>query len=197
MVLHLLTPTHSVVTATIQETDGEQPVNDRAAVGGNLPFLKKLTYVLRYHWKPFVYACCLTSCLALLGHGTMDLYPTFLVTQRDLNIHHGSLGQGSCYTRGDCFDPAHETHPSIDMDDRLGLLDAGLLTILCIAICSQQCRHVSRYAADGYLIGEYSDHDFQVSRRNNFWRSFRSIRTQDTSYDRSRFNVWVYNRYGI
>jgi SHS family lactate transporter-like MFS transporter len=87
LLLHLLTPTHSVVTATIQETDGDQPINDRAAVGGNLPFLKKLRYVLRYHWKPFVYACCLTSCLATLGHGTMDLYPTFLVTQRGLNIH--------------------------------------------------------------------------------------------------------------
>ncbi|KAJ5522700.1 MFS general substrate transporter [Penicillium frequentans] len=87
LVLHLLAPTHSVVTATIQEIDGDQPVNDRAAVGGNLPFLKKLRYVLRYHWKPFVYACCLTSCLATLGHGTMDLYPTFLVTQRGLNIH--------------------------------------------------------------------------------------------------------------
>lgn len=85
--LHLLTPTHSVVLEAIRNSEGVEQVDERAAVGGNLSFLKKLRYVLRYHWKPFVYACCLTSCLATMGHGTMDLYPTFLVTQRGLNIH--------------------------------------------------------------------------------------------------------------
>ncbi|KAJ6014211.1 MFS general substrate transporter [Penicillium herquei] len=85
IVLHLITPTHSVVMA--QSSTGNDAVDERAAVGGNLSFIKKLKYVLRYHWKPFVYACCLSSCLATMGHGTMDLYPTFLVTQRGLNIH--------------------------------------------------------------------------------------------------------------
>lgn len=87
-ILHAVTPYYSVASpATQDEEHANGPVQDsRAAVGGNLPFHKKLAYVLRYHYKAFIYACCLTSCLATMGHGTMDLYPTFLVSQRKLNI---------------------------------------------------------------------------------------------------------------
>lgn len=46
-----------------------------------MPFLKKVKYVVRYHPKAFIYACCLTACF-----NTMDLYPTFLVTQRKFDI---------------------------------------------------------------------------------------------------------------
>ncbi|PWY90222.1 MFS general substrate transporter [Aspergillus heteromorphus CBS 117.55] len=88
LIVHALTPHYTVATARHDEEHGGDSAPDaRAAVGGNLPFLKKVTYVLRYHYKAFIYACCLTSCLATMGHGTMDLYPTFLVTQRKLNIH--------------------------------------------------------------------------------------------------------------
>ncbi|RAK95840.1 MFS general substrate transporter [Aspergillus ibericus CBS 121593] len=85
-ILHAVTPYYSVASAVQDEENGTGAQGPRAAVGGNLPFLKKVTYVLRYHYKAFIYACCLTSCLATMGHGTMDLYPTFLVTQRKLNI---------------------------------------------------------------------------------------------------------------
>ncbi|PYH89944.1 MFS general substrate transporter [Aspergillus ellipticus CBS 707.79] len=88
LIIHALTPHYTVATAAQNDEENPSaPVDPRAAVGGNLPFLKKVTYVLRYHYKAFIYACCLTSCLATMGHGTMDLYPTFLVTQRKLNIH--------------------------------------------------------------------------------------------------------------
>ncbi|KAJ5729545.1 MFS general substrate transporter [Penicillium malachiteum] len=52
IVLHLITPTHSVVMA--QSSTGNDAADERGAVGGNLSFVKKLRYVLRYHWKPFV-----------------------------------------------------------------------------------------------------------------------------------------------
>ncbi|KAI2880153.1 hypothetical protein CBS76997_9920 [Aspergillus niger] len=87
-ILHAVTPYYSVASPASQDEEhASGPAqNSRAAVGGNLPFHKKLAYVLRYHYKAFIYACCLTSCLATMGHGTMDLYPTFLVSQRKLNI---------------------------------------------------------------------------------------------------------------
>ncbi|PYI01399.1 MFS general substrate transporter [Aspergillus sclerotiicarbonarius CBS 121057] len=86
-ILHAVTPHYSVASAAQDEENGTGAAPDpRSAVGGNLPFLKKVVYVLRYHYKAFIYACCLTSCLATMGHGTMDLYPTFLVSQRKLNI---------------------------------------------------------------------------------------------------------------
>jgi len=43
-------------------------------------------YLLKYHRLGFVYAACLAACFNTFGHGAMDLYPTFLTTQRGLSI---------------------------------------------------------------------------------------------------------------
>jgi SHS family lactate transporter-like MFS transporter len=85
-ILRVITPSYSVVAQTIEDTEGVQHVDSRATVGGNLPFIKKLRYVVRHHPKAFIYAACLTACFNTMGHGTMDVYPTFLVTQRKLGI---------------------------------------------------------------------------------------------------------------
>jgi len=42
-------------------------------------------YLLKYHRMSFIYAACLTACFNTFGHGAMDLYPTFLTTQRGLS----------------------------------------------------------------------------------------------------------------
>lgn len=84
LLLRTVTPSYSVTSQAVENGQADA----RAAVGGNLPFLHKLRYVVRYHPKAFVYACCLTACFNTMGHGTMDLYPTFLVTQRKLDIRH-------------------------------------------------------------------------------------------------------------
>ena len=69
--LRFLTPYYSVATHAIEEAEGldRTEVDDRIAVGGNLSFLSKLNFVIRYHTKPFLYACAVTSCLATMGHG--------------------------------------------------------------------------------------------------------------------------------
>ena len=90
MILRILTPYYSVAVEAIEEAEDIHgaEITERKAVGGDLSFLAKLKFVLRHHTKPFFYACCVTSCLATMGHGAMDLYPTFLTTQRHLDIKH-------------------------------------------------------------------------------------------------------------
>lgn len=63
-------------------------MDPKTAVGGNLPFMSKLKYVLRNHYGPFIYACALTACFNTIGHGAMDLYPTFLLTDKKLSVKH-------------------------------------------------------------------------------------------------------------
>ena len=86
--LRAITPSYSVQTKAIEEAEGIDHVDAKTAVGGNLPFVKKLHYVLRYHWGVFIYACALTACFNTMGHGAMDLYPTFLVTDKKLDVKH-------------------------------------------------------------------------------------------------------------
>ncbi|CRG87020.1 Putative sialic acid transporter [Talaromyces islandicus] len=78
----------SVTNQVIEETEGVESVDARTAVGGNLSFVKKFKFLIMHHPKAFAYACCLSGCLATMGHGTMDLYPTFLTTQRHLDVKH-------------------------------------------------------------------------------------------------------------
>lgn len=87
--LRLFLPSFSVTAAAV-ETDGTtaKPEHDngRAVVGGNLSFIKKLRYVIRYHFGVFVYMILLSACFMTMGHGSFDLYPTFLTTQRKLSV---------------------------------------------------------------------------------------------------------------
>lgn len=88
MFLSYFTPQHYVTARAIEENEGIDHVDARTAVGGNLSFVKKLKFVVRHHPKPFFYACALTACFNTMGHGAMDLYPTFLTVQRHLDIKH-------------------------------------------------------------------------------------------------------------
>lgn len=87
-VLLLVAPSYSIMAEVVAEAEGIGHVDSRAAVGGNLSFLAKVKYVILRHPKAFIYAACLAACLATMGHGTMDLYPTFLTTQRYLDVLH-------------------------------------------------------------------------------------------------------------
>ncbi|CAK7228177.1 hypothetical protein SBRCBS47491_006815 [Sporothrix bragantina] len=89
--LRLITPAYSVASEAIREAEGlgsEGQVDDRAQVGGNIPFIVKFRYAIRHHWPIFVYCTALTSCVATLGHGQMDVYPSFLLTQKGLDVLH-------------------------------------------------------------------------------------------------------------
>jgi SHS family lactate transporter-like MFS transporter len=72
----------------VEEEDdgGVGRMSAAAAVGGNLSFMKKFKFSLRYHWGVFLYMVALTACFNTMGHGSFDLYPTFLVTQRKLTV---------------------------------------------------------------------------------------------------------------
>jgi MFS transporter, SHS family, lactate transporter len=48
--------------------------------------MAKMKYSVTRHWPIFIYCIVLTACFNCLGHGTMDVYPTFLVTQRHLTV---------------------------------------------------------------------------------------------------------------
>ncbi|KAH8810934.1 major facilitator superfamily domain-containing protein [Xylogone sp. PMI_703] len=86
-VLRIFTPSYSTTAAAVKDDNGpETHVSDRAAVGGNLSFIKKLKYVMRYHYGILIYLIILTACFNTMGHGTFDLYPTFLTTQRKLSV---------------------------------------------------------------------------------------------------------------
>jgi SHS family lactate transporter-like MFS transporter len=85
--LRLFLPSFSVTAAAVADdvvAAGE--VDARAAVGGDLSFIKKLKYVVRYHFLALVYMILLSACFNTMGHGSFDLYPTFLTTQRKLSV---------------------------------------------------------------------------------------------------------------
>jgi len=86
--IRLLTPFYSVTAEVVAEAEGLERVTSRLAVGGSLPFHKKLAYLVKHHRMAFVYAACLAACFNTFGHGAMDLYPTFLKTQRHLSTLH-------------------------------------------------------------------------------------------------------------
>lgn len=89
--LRLITPGYSIANDAIREAEGmdhDDRVDDRAQVGGNISFFVKFRYAIRHHWPIFVYCTVLTSCFATLGHGQMDVYPSFLTTQKGLDILH-------------------------------------------------------------------------------------------------------------
>ncbi|CZR66508.1 uncharacterized protein PAC_16409 [Phialocephala subalpina] len=77
----------SINTSTIED-DGiaAGDLEARVIIGGKLSFYKKLKYVLRYHFPALVYMILLSACFNTMGHGSFDLYPTFLTTQRKLTI---------------------------------------------------------------------------------------------------------------
>ncbi|KAE8446019.1 hypothetical protein EG329_012658 [Mollisiaceae sp. DMI_Dod_QoI] len=85
--LRLFLPTFSVTASAISD-DGVAAgdIDARAVVGGNLSFWKKLKYVVRYHFPALVYMVLLSACFNTMGHGSFDLYPTFLTTQRKLSV---------------------------------------------------------------------------------------------------------------
>ena len=63
-----------------------RPDNGTTGSSGNLSFMKKLKYVLRHHFMALVYMTFLSACFNTMGHGSFDLYPTFLLTQRKLSV---------------------------------------------------------------------------------------------------------------
>jgi MFS transporter, SHS family, lactate transporter len=87
-IVTLFAPSYSITAQAVEDTEGTENVDPRSVVGGNLSFYAKLKFVVLHHPKGFIYAVCLSSCLATMGHGTMDLYPTFLTSQRNLDILH-------------------------------------------------------------------------------------------------------------
>lgn len=102
--IRLITPFYSVTVEAVKEAEGLEHVDSRTAIGGRLSSWAKLKYIVRYHWPALVYATAMTACFNTFGHGAMgksivhlsfpiaiakaglDLYPTFLVTQKKLRI---------------------------------------------------------------------------------------------------------------
>jgi SHS family lactate transporter-like MFS transporter len=86
--LRLFLPSFSVTAAAVEQEDGTVgTVDSRAAVGGKLSFIKKLKYSIRHHFWLLVYMILLSACFNTMGHGSFDLYPTFLTVQRKLTVH--------------------------------------------------------------------------------------------------------------
>jgi SHS family lactate transporter-like MFS transporter len=56
--------------------------------GGRLPFWTKFRYAITRHWSIFIYCTVLTGCFNTLGHGHLDVYPSFLEQQRGLDAKH-------------------------------------------------------------------------------------------------------------
>ncbi len=87
-VLRLVTPSYTVTAEAVREHEGISVVDARAAVGGKLAFLTKLRWALRRKWPVFVYGTVLLACYSTLGHGHLDVYPAFLLSQRKLDVLH-------------------------------------------------------------------------------------------------------------
>jgi SHS family lactate transporter-like MFS transporter len=58
------------------------------ATGATLPFWVKFRYAITRHWPIFIYCTVLTACFNTLGHGHMDVFPSFLQSQRGLSVLH-------------------------------------------------------------------------------------------------------------
>ncbi|CAL5870428.1 uncharacterized protein PFLUO_LOCUS4664 [Penicillium psychrofluorescens] len=91
--LRIICPDYSVVTEAIRENEDivQVPGNGpetMCVTGTTLPFWIKFRYAIKHHWPIFVYCTVLTACFNTLGHGHMDVYPSFLETQRGLSIRH-------------------------------------------------------------------------------------------------------------
>jgi len=86
IILRIITPSYSVTAQAVRENEGIQEVSERAAVGGNLSFWTKLKYALNKHWPIFVYCTVLTTGYNTLGHGHLDVFPSFLKSQRHIPV---------------------------------------------------------------------------------------------------------------
>ncbi|XDG05667.1 hypothetical protein ABKA04_005282 [Annulohypoxylon sp. FPYF3050] len=87
--LRLACPEYSVVTEALREGENNvPPQEDTDARDPILPFWIKFRFAIVRHWPIFIYCTVLTACFNTLGHGHMDVYPSFLQTQRGLSILH-------------------------------------------------------------------------------------------------------------
>ncbi|GAD98097.1 hypothetical protein ANI_1_1346144 [Paecilomyces variotii No. 5] len=95
VILRLLCPDYSVVTEATDARNAEEDVyqqeHGHIAVRASLPFWRKFRYAITHHWPIFIYALVLTACFNTLGHGHMDVYPSFLESQRGLSVQHETL----------------------------------------------------------------------------------------------------------
>ncbi|KAI0904540.1 major facilitator superfamily domain-containing protein [Ustulina deusta] len=87
-ILRLVTPSYSVIGEAVREAEGTGRVGAPKVVGGELLFWTKFRYAVVQHWPIFIYTLILTSAFNTLGHGHLDLYPSFLSTQKGLDVLH-------------------------------------------------------------------------------------------------------------
>ncbi|KAI0428708.1 major facilitator superfamily domain-containing protein [Xylaria sp. FL1042] len=87
-ILRLITPSYSVIGEAVRETEETGRVDARKVVGGELLFWTKFKYAVVRHWPIFIYTLILTSSFNTLGHGHLDLYPSYLSTQKGLDVLH-------------------------------------------------------------------------------------------------------------
>ncbi|KAI0977636.1 major facilitator superfamily domain-containing protein [Xylaria arbuscula] len=87
-ILRLITPSYSVIGEAVRETEETGRVDSRKVVGGELRFWTKFKFAVVRHWPIFIYTLILTSSFNTLGHGHLDLYPSFLSTQKGLDVLH-------------------------------------------------------------------------------------------------------------
>ncbi|KAI5920239.1 major facilitator superfamily domain-containing protein [Camillea tinctor] len=85
-VLRLITPSYSVIDEILEETRDVDGVNSSSVIGRKLPFSVKFKYAVLQHWPILIYTVILTACYNTLGHGHMDIYPSFLLTQKGLDV---------------------------------------------------------------------------------------------------------------
>ncbi|KAI1490525.1 major facilitator superfamily domain-containing protein [Biscogniauxia mediterranea] len=84
--LRFITPSHSLIDEVLEETRVAGGEGSSSVVGGKLPFLVKFKYAVLQHWPILIYTVILTACYNTLGHGHMDIYPSFLLTQKGLGV---------------------------------------------------------------------------------------------------------------
>lgn len=70
------------------EQSTEENTQGQNAVRSGLSFWVKFRYAIKHHWSIFIYGVVLTACFNTLGHGHMDVYPSFLESQRGLDVLH-------------------------------------------------------------------------------------------------------------
>ncbi|KAI1425234.1 major facilitator superfamily domain-containing protein [Xylaria sp. FL1777] len=87
-ILRLVTPSYLVIGEAVRETEKTGRVDHRKVVGGELLFWTKFKYAVIRHWPIFIYTLILTASFNTLGHGHLDLYPSFLSTQKGLDVLH-------------------------------------------------------------------------------------------------------------
>ena len=86
--LRIITPDYSLVGPHGNDASPDDVAHEQSSPSGKLPFWVKFRFAITRHWPIFIYCTVLTGCFNTLGHGHLDVYPSFLEIQRGLSSRH-------------------------------------------------------------------------------------------------------------